>query len=149
MIGKAEAGRDQHFHQHTHSSVTIDVGLVTAMAEAQGYLSPEAAQALKDQVARTQADLDALRRTNEAWGAEVDKVIAAFNASEPDKAREAFARIDALIDAKREDRATEQRRDDLAQAKSKHAQATLLYPFEASKAAPLLRQAAEVAETNV
>jgi tetratricopeptide (TPR) repeat protein len=114
-----------------------------------GYLPPEEAAALREQLARTQADLDALRNTNQAWGAEVDKVIAAFNASDPDSARDAFARIDALIDARRQDRAAEQRADDLAQARSKHAQATLLYPHRVSARLPLLRQAAELAGDDV
>jgi tetratricopeptide (TPR) repeat protein len=127
----------------------IDVGLVRLVAESQGYLSPERARALEEQVARTQADLERLRRDNPDWAADVDAAIAAFNASDPDAAREAFARIDALIDERRAALLAEEATLRLEAARSKHAQATLLYLFEASKAEPLLTAAAELAATNV
>ncbi len=69
-------------------------------------------------------------------------MIAAFNASNPDEAREAFARLDDKI----ADRRAELRSEE---ARSKHAQATLLYPFHASKAEPLLCAAAYLAQENV
>lgn len=117
--------------------------------KARGFVGPEDAKALRDQVKRTQADLDQLRNTNERWGAQVDNVISAFNASEPEKAREAFAEIHRLINLRRRDRAEEQRRDDIAQARALHAEATLLYPHEASRQQPNLKRAAELAKDNV
>ena len=43
-------------------SVTIDTDLVVGLPTAQGYVSPADAAALRERLARTEADLDALRR---------------------------------------------------------------------------------------
>jgi tetratricopeptide (TPR) repeat protein len=123
-------------------AVVIDEALVLATAESKGYVSPQAAEDLKLRVARTQTDLDALRAINPDWKADVDAAIAAFNASDLDEAHAAFARIDALISTRRMDLAREE-------ARLNNAQATLFYPFEASKSAPLLCEAARLAETEI
>jgi tetratricopeptide (TPR) repeat protein len=127
----------------------IDVGLVLLVAESQGFLSPERARALEEQVARTQTDLERLRRDNPDWAAEIDTAIRAFNASDLAAARDAFARIDALIEERRVALLAEEATLRLEAARSKHAQATLFHPFEASKAEPLLTAAAELAQTKV
>ncbi|TVQ58443.1 MAG: hypothetical protein EA355_01990, partial [Rhodobacteraceae bacterium] len=120
----------------------IDAALVQTVAESQGFVAPAAAAALRERVARTQAELEEIRRTHPEWRREIDAAIDAFNRSDLDGARDAFARIDALIDARRE----ELRRE---AARSKHAQATLFHPFEASKAGPLLCDAATLARNNL
>jgi tetratricopeptide (TPR) repeat protein len=127
----------------------IDVGLVRMVAENQGYLSPEKAKALEEQVARTQQDLERIREADPDWQAEVDTAIEAFNRSDIDGAKAAFARIDALIAKRRAELSAQERELRLEEARSKHAQATLFYPFEASRSEPLLTQAAELAETNI
>jgi len=119
--------------------VVIDEQLFIDKAIADGFVSPENAAALQEQLARTQSDLDELRGLNPDWAAEVDKVIEAVNASEPDAAQEAFARLDALIGARRAELRVEE-------ARSKHAQATLLFQFQVSKAEPLLCAAAYLAD---
>jgi tetratricopeptide (TPR) repeat protein len=122
---------------------------VLLVAESQGYLSPEKAAALTAQVRRTQADLERLRRDHPDWAGEVDAAIRAFNASDLAGARAAFARIDALIEERRAALLAEEADLRLEQARSKHAQATLFHPFEASRAEPLLTAAAELAQTDV
>jgi tetratricopeptide (TPR) repeat protein len=112
------------------------------IAEQQGYVSPAAAEALRAQAARTQADLDELRRQSPDWAAEIDRAIRAFNDSDVEAARAAFAEIDRLIAERVEELRAEQ-------ARSKHAQATLLYPFQFSKSEPLLCDAADLADTNI
>ena len=119
------------------------------LAEHQGYLSPEKAKALEEQVARTQQDLERIRAADPDWRAEVDTAIEAFNRSDIDRAKAAFARIDALIAKRRTELSAQERELRLEEARSKHAQATLFYPFEASRSGPLLTQAAELAETNI
>ncbi len=131
---------------HLTQAPKIDVGLVLVVAESQGFLSPEKARALEEQVARTQADLERLRRDNPDWASEIDAAIRAFNASDLAAARDAFARIDALIEDRRVALLAEEATLRLEAARSKHAQATLFYPFEVSKAEPLLRDAAALAE---
>ena len=127
----------------------IDVGLVIAIAEQQGYLSPEKAKALEEQVARTQRDLERIRAVDPDWRTEVDAAIEAFNRSDIAGAKTAFARIDALIAERRAALTAQERELRQEEARSKHAQATLFYPFEASQSEPLLTQAAELAETNI
>jgi len=122
---------------------------VRAIAEQQGYLSPEKAKALEDQIARTQADLERIRVADPDWRAEVDEAIEAFNRSDIAGAKAAFARIDALIAERRAKLIAQERELRQEEARSKHAQATLFYPFEASRSEPLLTQAAELAETNI
>ena len=107
-------------------------------AEKLGYLTPEKKEALEAQLARTQAELERLGRGHPDWAAEVDAAIAAFNASDIAAARDAFARIDDLIAERRAALLAEEATLRLEAARSKHAQATLLYPFEVSKAEPLL-----------
>ena len=68
-------------------------------------------------------------------------MIEAFNRSDLDAARAAFARIDTLIAQGRRNLAAEE-------ARSKQAQATLFYPFEFSKSEPLLCEAAALAESD-
>ncbi|MEP1698564.1 MAG: hypothetical protein ABJJ69_18680, partial [Paracoccaceae bacterium] len=124
------------------SPPVIDQELVFAIAESQGHLSPEATRKLREQVARTQTDLDALRQQYPDWASEIDRAINAFNESDIEGARSAFEEIDHLI--------TERRADlRLEQARSKHAQATLLYPSRLSQSGPLLCDAAQLAESNV
>lgn len=135
-------------HIHVHQAPSIDVGLVLALAEQQGYLPPEKAKALKEQVERTQADLEQLRQAGEEWRIQVDAAIEAFNKSDVEGAKAAFARIDALMSERRSQLHAEERTMRLEEARSKHAQATLLYPFEVSRSEPLLTEAAELAETN-
>ena len=120
-----------------------------AIAEQQGYLSPEKAKALEDQIARTQADLERIRVADPDWRAEVDEAIEAFNRSDIAGAKAAFARIDALIAERRAKLIAQERELRQEEARSKHAQATLFYPFEASRSEPLLTQAAELAERNI
>ena len=120
----------------------IDQDLLVAVAEHQGYVSPTAAEALRARADRTQADLDSLRRKNSDWAAEVDRAIRAFNDSDTEAAREAFAEIDRLISQGRAELSAEL-------ARSKQAQATLFYPFQFSKSAPLLCDAADLAETDI
>jgi tetratricopeptide (TPR) repeat protein len=120
----------------------IDQDLLVTIAEQQGYVSPTAAEALRARADRTQAELDSLRRQNPDWAAEVDGAIRAFNDSDPEAAREAFAEIDRLISERVGELRTEQ-------ARSKYAQATLLYPFQFSKSAPLLCDAANLAENDI
>lgn len=136
-----------HFHvvQAPVIDVVIDVALVIAVAESQGYVSPERARALEEQAARTQADLDRLRREDPDWAAEVDAAVRAFNASDPAAALDAFARLDDLIDESRARLLAREAELRLEAARSKHAQATLVYPHLASKAEPLLAAAAELA----
>jgi tetratricopeptide (TPR) repeat protein len=122
---------------------------VVAIAEQQGYLSPEKAKALEEQVERTQRDLARIRAVDPDWRAEVDAAIEAFNRSDLDGAKSAFARIDALIAERRAQLTMQERQLRLEEARSKHAQATLFYPFEASRSEPLLTQAAELAETDI
>ena len=112
------------------------------MACAQGFVPPEHVAALEQQVARTEADLDKLRRAHPDWHAKIDEAIQAFNESDLTRARTAFIQIDALIAAGRAELAAEA-------ARSKYAQATLFYPFEASRAEPLLCEAAELANSDV
>ena len=145
LIGRARAGRDIIIEQ----APVIDVGLVLAIAEGQGYLAPEKAAALAEQVLRTQADLEQIRRVDPDWRAEVDAAIDAFNRSDLPGAHAAFARIDALIAARRARLRDEEAGLRLEEARSKHAQATLLYAHQASAAEPLLAQAAELAGDNV
>ena len=120
----------------------IDQELVVGIAEQQGYVSPSAAEALRAQAARTQADLEELRRRHPDWAAEVNSAIRAFNESDLDGARAAFADIDRLISEQRAELSAEQ-------ARSKYAQATLLYPFEFSKSEPLLCDAADLARSDI
>jgi tetratricopeptide (TPR) repeat protein len=122
---------------------------VVAIAEQQGYLSPEKAKALEEQVARTQRDLERIRAADPDWRAEVDAAIEAFNRSDLDGAKSAFARIDALIAERRAELTMQECELRLEEARSKHAQATLFYPYESSRSEPLLTQAAELAETNI
>ena len=136
-------------HQNVHQAVIIDVSLVRAIAEHQGFLSPENARALEHQVARTQADLDRLRQDRPEWRTEVDAAIQAFNDSDITGAKAAFARIDALMAERRADLRAEERELRLEEARSKNAQATLFYPFEFSRSEPLLTEAAELAETDI
>ena len=163
MIGTARAGRDINIVRagigavgialivgvavlasnlmQPDTPVVIDQQLFIENAVAAGYVAPDDVAALQDQLDRTQRDLEELRALNPDWAAEVDKVIAAVNASEPDAAREAFARLDALIAERRAELRVEE-------ARSKHAQATLLYAFEVSKAEPLLCAAAYLADQD-
>ena len=68
-------------HRHP-AGAGHDVGLVIAIAERQGYLAPEKAAALAEQVRRTQADLEHIRPVDPDWRAEVDAAIDAFNRSD-------------------------------------------------------------------
>ena len=163
MIGRARAGRDINIAYRAglgafgvalivgvallasnlmRPAPVIDPQIVVALAEQQGYVSPSAAEVLLAQVERTQADLDELRRQSPDWAAEVDRVIRAFNRSDIEGAREAFAEIDRLISQRRAELSAEL-------ARSKHAQATLLYPFQFSRSEPLLCDAADLAETEI
>ena len=65
-MGRARAGRDIVIQQ----APQIDVGLVIAIAERQGYLAPDKAAALAEQVRRTQADLERIRAVLEVLPAE-------------------------------------------------------------------------------
>ena len=163
MIGRARAGRDINIAYRAglgafgvalivgvallasnlmRPAPVIDPQIVVALAEQQGYVSPSAAEALLAQAERTQADLDELRRQSPDWAAEVDRAIRAFNRSDIEGAREAFAQIDRLISQRRTELSAEL-------ARSKHAQATLLYPFQFSRSEPLLCDAADLAETEI
>lgn len=123
-------------------SPVIDQELVFAIAESQGHLSPEATRKLREQVARTQTDLEALHQQYPDWASEIDRAINAFNESDIEGARSAFEEIDDLIIERRADLRLEH-------ARSKHAQATLFHPFDFSKAVPLLCEAAELAASEV
>ncbi|MEM8591014.1 MAG: hypothetical protein AAGF13_00660, partial [Pseudomonadota bacterium] len=137
MIAKNSVGGNQTINVN----VVIDEALYLQKAREAGYVSPDAAEALREQLQGAQNDLNSLRQQSPDWREQVDEVIASFNASDPEEARAAFARLDELISSHREHLAEQE-------ARSKHAQATLLYPFEASKAAPLMAAAAELATDN-
>lgn len=116
----------------------IDREIVVAVAERQGHLPPEAAEALREQVARTQANLDTLREHHPDWAQKIDRAINGYNRGKIDNSRSSFEQIDRRI------------AEHLAElgslaARSKYAQAILFYPFELSKAEPLICDAAELA----
>lgn len=138
MIGTATAGRDQSF---VINHVVIDEALYLQKATEKGYVSSETVDDLREQLQRTQNDLNTLRQQGPDWRKQVDEAIASLNASKSDEARKAFARLDDLIRSQ-EGTAAQQ------EARSKHAQATLLYRSEASKAAPLMSEAAQLAGDN-
>lgn len=129
----------------TQPPIAIDQALIVEQAIARGFIAPEEADALRDRLARAQEDLDALRAANPDWGAEVARITTAFNESNSASSRkdltDAFARLRALISQQRQDLRVEE-------ARMLHAEATLLYPFEASQAAPLLCDAAELADQD-
>ena len=127
----------------------IDPEVLVAMAEQRGYVSPEVVEDLREQAARTQADLDALRRESSDLAAKIDRAIRAFNEGDIDGARAAFAEFDRLIADRRAELRAEDDELRVEQARSLHAQATLFYPFAFSESEPLLCQAAELAESNV
>ncbi|MCY4334401.1 MAG: tetratricopeptide repeat protein [Litoreibacter sp.] len=163
MIGKAKAGRDINFIRtgigaigisfivgvavvvnnmsQPSPTLQLDIAGITEAFEDQGFLAPEDAAALQDQLVRTQADLDELRALNPDWAQEVNTVIDAVNNAEPDAARQAFANLRELIAERR----TELR---IEEARLNHAEATLLYSFEVSKAEPLLCAAAYLADQD-
>ena len=122
--------------------VRIDPGVVLSVAQAQGYVSPEEAELLVDKVERAEVDLERLRQAHPDWKAEIDAAVEAFNKGDFGDASEAFARIDALIAARRAELRAEE-------ARSKYTQATLFHPFEYSKSAPLLCEAAELAASEI
>jgi tetratricopeptide (TPR) repeat protein len=120
----------------------IDFGAaLKSAAESQGFLSPEAVAELKERLARAETALDAVRIESPELAPEVDGAIRAVNARDPGAARAAFAEANAAIDAREADMRRER-------ARLKYAEATLLYPFEASKAEPLLAEAAVLAQTE-
>lgn len=117
--------------------IRIDPAVVLSVAEAQGYVSSEAAALLTDRVKRAQTDLEGLQKDHPVWKTEIDAAIKAFNKGNLKDAGEAFARVDALMAASRAELSKEE-------ARSKYMQATLFHPFEYSKAEPLLCAAAEL-----
>lgn len=122
--------------------VSIDPGVVLSVAQAQGYVSPEDARLLLEKVERAEVDLERLRQVHPDWKAEIDAAVAAFNKGNLDDAMQAFARVDQLISASQAELRAEE-------ARSKYTQATLFYPFDFTKATPLLCEAAELAATTI
>jgi|GEM_PF-6889301 len=122
--------------------VQIDRDIVLAVAEKEGFSSPDSVALLNERLDRAETDLDNLRKVHPDWAAEINAAIEAFNAENFDSAKEAFAEIDALIAARRAELRQEE-------ARSKYTQAILFYPFEYSKSQPLLCDAASLAKTNV
>ncbi|MCB1372313.1 MAG: hypothetical protein KDJ83_15585 [Rhodobacteraceae bacterium] len=120
----------------------IDEAAFIEEAVEAGYVAPEDVEALRVQLDRAQADLDAVRTQRPDVKAEVDRAIRAANAGDRDAAQAAFAAANATIEE-----AAEAAR--LEQARLKSAEATLLYPFRASQAEPLLCEAAELAATDI
>ena len=120
----------------------IDQDLIIGEAVEAGFVAPEDVAALQENLERTQADLEAVREERPDLRAEVDRAIEAVNANDPDAAAAAFAEANAVIEA-------EAREARLEQARLKNAEANLLYPFEASKSAPLLCAAAAVSYTHL
>lgn len=122
--------------------VRINHGVVLAVAQDQGFVSPEEAILLAERVERAEDDLQQLRRTHPDWNAEIDAAVRAFNEGNLNAAIEAFARVDALIAASRADLRADE-------ARSKYTQATLFHPFEYSKSALLLCDAANLAASEI
>ncbi|MFK7874742.1 MAG: tetratricopeptide repeat protein [Paracoccaceae bacterium] len=163
MIGTANAGRDINFVRTGVGAlgIALIVGVallvnnmlrpvpayelnidgITETFVEQGFLAPDDASALQDQLVRTQADLDELRTLNPDWAQEVNSVIDAVNNAEPDAARQAFSNLRDLIAERRAELRVEE-------ARLNHAEATLLYTFEVSKAEPLLCAAAYLADQD-
>jgi tetratricopeptide (TPR) repeat protein len=116
----------------------IDIAVLNRLIAAEGGLPAEAVEALRERLGRTQKELAALRDQHPSWAKEIDAAVRAFNNSDRPGAKAAFARIDVLMDKRRHDLRKEQ-------ARAKHAQATLLYPFNYKQSEPLLCRAALLA----
>lgn len=93
------------------------------------------------QLESAQDELATLRGEYPEWSEEIDRIVEQFDVGDPEATRQAFEDLDALM----ADRRKELRE---AEVSSKVARANLLYPFEISKAEPLLCAVAYLDDQN-